>query len=213
MKWSQHDNNQAADPRIWALIGTYGPEGYGVFIVVKEFIGRQFGPANLTLELEESTPQIVHFLQNKTPGDRVDAILKFCEDANLLDRGPNKRLRCLDVLHELDNATSANHAIKALIQQANIFRDKYCVGTTKQLRRGFMHIQDKQDIQKRPDQLTLAVVQDEGDIKLEIESIEKSLKNEFVKGTVVEEILKEKLINLVKELELCKTTPKKAEAV
>lgn len=121
MKWFQHDTDAITDKKLMELAAKYGAEGVGVYWTVVEKIAAKMG-TSVTLELEEDTYQIAHAFWGRTPTDRIDAILKTCEDLALFDRGPHGRIRCLTLLKKLDKFTTNNKTFQRMKDEMDRFK-------------------------------------------------------------------------------------------
>lgn len=122
MRWFQHDSDAITDKKLMELASKYGAEGIGIYWTVVEKIAAKMG-TSLTLELEEDTYQIAHAFWGRTPTDRIDAILKACEDLKLFDRGPNGRIRCMTLLKKLDKFTSNNRTFSKMKHEIERFTE------------------------------------------------------------------------------------------
>lgn len=175
MKWLQHNSDALEDRKLVDLAMKYGAEGIGVYWVVVERIAKKMEPGNLTLELEEETFHLVRLCGDRTPGDRIDAILKFCEDIKLFDRGCNGRIRCLTLLRKLDNTSKKTPEYKKMVEDMKRFNPEWDKSTS-QVRRDDAHIHDLQDQQT---DLPIAVESKRGErdrILIAIGELEQKLK-------------------------------------
>lgn len=173
MKWFQHDSDALTDKKLMDLAMKYRAEGIGVYWTVVEKIAAKMGSC-VTLELEEESYHLAVALGGM-PVDRIDAILKCCEDLDLFDRGPNGRIRCLTLLKKLDNFTNTNPQMREMKAQMERFKRDYprhFEVTSKSL---------MTDRKKDTYQESLPGVvngqRSEGVIISEIEALEKALKN------------------------------------
>lgn len=174
MKWFQHDTDAVTDRKLMDLAARWGAEGIGVFWTAVEKIAARVGPQRVDLTLEEDSHHLAICFMGRTPIDRIDAILKTCEDLGLLDRDPiTKRLRCMTLWKKLDNFTGGNPEIKKI--KAEMERFHHFEVTSKSLRTPTNQPTDQPTDLFAPADLTQA--SGDKDVDLEISETQERLKN------------------------------------
>lgn len=164
MKWFQHDSNAHTDPKLVDLADRWGAEGLGIYWVVVELIATRLDGQNPTMELEEKTPHIARIFGGRTSIDRIEAILKFCEDLGLFKRGPNNRIQCPTLLKKLDTVSTRNESLKAMRDQMRRFEPTS--NNVRRLTDGLTDIQTD-----------LLQGQDASKLSVELDKLEKAMNN------------------------------------
>lgn len=119
MQWLRHDSDAHRDMKLRLLYRKYGFEGLGIYWTVVELIAGEMTPKNATCELELTTEFMAEDF--KIEQIRLDAILNFCCEKKLFDRGPTGNLRCLKLLERLDNTLSKNKEILKIKSEGKKF--------------------------------------------------------------------------------------------
>jgi hypothetical protein len=123
MKWYKHDSDASNDAKVKKLILRHGAEGYAVYFHCLELIAGNVTSKNITFELEHDNEIIADNLKFKGDEtesgiDKVNRIMKTIIDLNLLTEN-NGSVFCFKLLNRLDETTSKNPQIRALLKDAN----------------------------------------------------------------------------------------------
>lgn len=75
MLYFGHDTDAHMDEKCLVLFGKYGAEGYGIYWIINERIGRKIDANKLNCKLHD-TPEIISSL-SRVPVDRIREVMDF----------------------------------------------------------------------------------------------------------------------------------------
>jgi len=120
MRWFQHDSGAHRDLKLRKLFNKYGFEGIGLYWTIVGLISESLTSSNVTCELELTSDFLAEDF--RMAQERVDAILNYCVQEKLFDRGTTGNLRCLKLMERLDNTLSKSPEINKIKFQNKKFR-------------------------------------------------------------------------------------------
>jgi hypothetical protein len=121
MKWFKHSTSAINDAKIEKLIMNYGIEGYGLYFACLEMIAGNISPEKVTFELEHDAEILAY--KFKIDSVKVVKILRYFVDTGLFEYNEStKRITCYKLAKGLDNTTSQNPEIKAILNNLKLIK-------------------------------------------------------------------------------------------
>lgn len=114
MKWFKHDSSAHTDAKIQKVIMRYRAEGYALYWYSLELIAGKVDKNNITFELEHDA-EIIGF-QLGIDQIKVQEIMSYMIDLGLFDLSQNNQIRCLKMAYRLDETTTKNPEVKAMLK-------------------------------------------------------------------------------------------------
>ncbi|AUR98991.1 protein of unknown function DUF4373 [Vibrio phage 1.259.O._10N.286.48.F4] len=115
MKWFKHDSSAHTDAKIQKILMKYRAEGYALYWYSLELIAGKVDKNNITFELEHDA-EIIGF-QLGIDQLRVQEIMNYMIDLGLFDVSQNNQIRCLKMAYRLDETTTKNPEVKAMLRE------------------------------------------------------------------------------------------------
>lgn len=114
MKWFKHDSSAHTDAKLQKVLMKYRAEGYALYWYSLELIAGKVDKNNITFELEHDA-EIIGF-QLGIDQLKVQEIMHYMIDLGLFDVSQNNQIRCLKMAYRLDETTTKNPEVKAMLK-------------------------------------------------------------------------------------------------